>query len=982
MVTYIQSAKLATSGTSATLAFGSNTGAGHALIVAGRIAATSPSASCSDTQGNSYLHASGIYNAGGATKFQTDVLVTANSSAAADSVTYTSSVSGTIDIAIHEYSGLVTSNSGIVDPTGLASAANSGSTSTTPSSGSTQPSNATCLLFGAIATDTGTATFTAGNMGTGVVANVRQNVSGLLITEDNTAFAPSLYQANGTLSVAENWSALLVSLVAPHGYLSPIGVEAQFFSNAGAVLASGKIATYLAGTTTATATYTDYTLSTANANPIILSSAGRLPAGVWQAAGVPIKVTISDSSNNLLMTIDDIAGIGDPATAGKEGIAQILYPQTAAERAAGVAVVNYALPPGQLDRYLTNLIPGTTAMDAGLVSAIAQAQQSGGSPVLFASPYAFANTNTIPSGVPSQALFGTNIQVASGQTLKINGPFTASLVQVFSNNPSLGTVIFGQGSVQDAYFEWWGAIANSTPLSPGTDCSAAITAAIIACSSGSLSHNVGVGIVSIHLASGFYLTGNQILTPALTMRGTGRKTSGFIAKSGTSGLSPVTVTAGSFVVGVTYTIVSVGTTSFTAIGASSNTVGASFVATGVGSGSGTAYATNQGAWFYDNGNAAGIILEDFAMYGISASCPNMQFALRLGYYTPHGSEGYLRGLWIRDCACYNPGSFPGFHLDVNGNVGFYDLISIYAPTTQTAIGNVSGIIGGSGYTNGTYTNVPLTNSGSGTGAQATIIVSGNAVTYVAITQGGTGYSTGTGMNTVSAAAANIGGTGSGFQATITTLGAFAGVSLCRIVGSSNFISKFDMIGAGVGAYSFYENNIGGHVAGLEIESPASCGNNVAPLSIQASSYHEGIVISVNNASGTSFDHLVEIAAGATFGSLGITYINSTFALVTGGNILNLGKSAYMGGTGPSQGSGHYVWPQGNLLSGTVAFGGVASVAVTLPWSQSVSNYRVSYGVRNAAPPSAPYTTGESASGFTINFSGNFTGDVDWMVVVD
>ena len=48
------------------------------------------------------------------------------------------------------------------------------------------------------------------------------------------------------------------------------------------------------------------------------------------------------------------------------------------------------------------------------------------------------------------------------------------------------------------------------------------------------------------------------------------------------------VTAGTFDVGSTYTILTIGTTSFTSIGAVSNTVGISFVATGVGSGSGTA----------------------------------------------------------------------------------------------------------------------------------------------------------------------------------------------------------------------------------------------------------------------------------------------------------------------------------------------------------------------------------------------------------
>lgn len=52
------------------------------------------------------------------------------------------------------------------------------------------------------------------------------------------------------------------------------------------------------------------------------------------------------------------------------------------------------------------------------------------------------------------------------------------------------------------------------------------------------------------------------------------------------------VTAGNFVVGDTYLITSIGTTDFTTIGALTNTVGLHFIATGVGSGTGTAeYST-------------------------------------------------------------------------------------------------------------------------------------------------------------------------------------------------------------------------------------------------------------------------------------------------------------------------------------------------------------------------------------------------------
>lgn len=81
-----------------------------------------------------------------------------------------------------------------------------------------------------------------------------------------------------------------------------------------------------------------------------------------------------------------------------------------------------------------------------------------------------------------------------------------------------------------------------------------------------------------------------------------------------------TVTAGAFVIGKKYRIVSVGTTSFTGIGASANTVGVEFTATGVGTGTGTALAIgllvapdpmqpgNGLTWGDRSGNGAHILL--------------------------------------------------------------------------------------------------------------------------------------------------------------------------------------------------------------------------------------------------------------------------------------------------------------------------------------------------------------------------------------
>ena len=57
---------------------------------------------------------------------------------------------------------------------------------------------------------------------------------------------------------------------------------------------------------------------------------------------------------------------------------------------------------------------------------------------------------------------------------------------------------------------------------------------------------------------------------------------------GTDTTFPTEVSAGSFVTYTPYTIVSVGTTDFTAIGAASNTIGVTFVASGAGTGTGTA----------------------------------------------------------------------------------------------------------------------------------------------------------------------------------------------------------------------------------------------------------------------------------------------------------------------------------------------------------------------------------------------------------
>ena len=84
---------------------------------------------------------------------------------------------------------------------------------------------------------------------------------------------------------------------------------------------------------------------------------------------------------------------------------------------------------------------------------------------------------------------------------------------------------------------------------------------------------------------------------------------------------------------------------------------------------------------------------------------------------------------------------------------------------QSPVATLGVITGGSAYTTGTYFNVPLT-GGTGSGALATVTVSGGAVTAVTITNGGLQYTAG---DSLSALASNIGGTGSGFSVLISTV---------------------------------------------------------------------------------------------------------------------------------------------------------------------------------------------------------------------
>jgi len=104
-----------------------------------------------------------------------------------------------------------------------------------------------------------------------------------------------------------------------------------------------------------------------------------------------------------------------------------------------------------------------------------------------------------------------------------------------------------------------------------------------------------------------------------------------------------------------------------------------------------------------------------------------------------------------------------------GNSTFQGQFQVVGDITKVeasgAIATLGSITAGTLYTNGVYTDVPLT-GGAGLGATADITVSGGSVTACILDDGGSGYVVG---NTLTALAANIGGTGSGFSIPVATI---------------------------------------------------------------------------------------------------------------------------------------------------------------------------------------------------------------------
>ena len=163
-------------------------------------------------------------------------------------------------------------------------------------------------------------------------------------------------------------------------------------------------------------------------------------------------------------------------------------------------------------------------------------------------------------------------------------------------------------------------------------------------------------------------------------------------------------------VGLTYKILSIGTTDFTLIGASSNTVGESFVATGVATGTGTVAidiaSVNEGAYFwcaFDGPNSWNVYrFTDIQLRITDVSYKNNVLVLTTQYDAPVSAGSYiglgqiasLEGFYKIDSVVLNKISITAPHLKVTTPLANLDNLTVYSLLSQRTdyIDNIDTII--------------------------------------------------------------------------------------------------------------------------------------------------------------------------------------------------------------------------------------------------------------------------------------------------
>lgn len=187
------------------------------------------------------------------------------------------------------------------------------------------------------------------------------------------------------------------------------GAGWQFFDSNGIPLAGGLLYTYAAGTTTPQATYTTSAGSIANANPIVLDSAGRTANEIWLTNGSTYKFILNTSTGTQIGSYDNIAGVNDFSSfSASSGSSLIGYIQSGAGAVA--ETVQTKLRESISVKDFGAVGNGSTNDAAAIQAAITFAASTGAEVFIPRGTY-FIGSTTIQM-VSQVSLFGEGLQVS------------------------------------------------------------------------------------------------------------------------------------------------------------------------------------------------------------------------------------------------------------------------------------------------------------------------------------------------------------------------------------------------------------------------------------------------------------------------------------------------------------------------------------------------------------------------------------------
>ncbi len=270
--------------------------------------------------------------------------------------------------------------------------------------------------------------------------------------------------------------------------LSPLSVQ-KFFDNNGRPLVAGQLFTYLAGTSTKVATASNES-GTPNSNPIVLNYRGE--CRIWLDPTLAYKFVLAprndtDPPTSPIWTVDDITAQMSYqdilALITQQFIGERLWPRTAAEIAAGAAIVDYGYPPGYLQRY-GGIGDGVFNCTTAMTAAVGQNAEVGGVAVTISAGIFYVTSLAVPASAVINFDSGGQLTVPFGSTLAIAGRVIAQPeMQIFNG---AGAVTLSKDINPSVWANWFS----------GADMGAKINAAITSVSK--------VGPLTIRVAPGSY----------------------------------------------------------------------------------------------------------------------------------------------------------------------------------------------------------------------------------------------------------------------------------------------------------------------------------------------------------------------------------------------------------------------------------------------------------------------------------------------